>query len=424
MNSKVGRTYRANTSLSHIPDNELLVEAAMRRGQSMNTLIKPQSLSMGRVDIGKWKLAYAAAKNSDSPNLNPMYEIYDNIGIDGTLITDTETRVLKAQQAKFNLVDEKGTPDTDATKLFERKWFHDFIKIAMKSLFQGYALIELFDFNEEGELVGATEVNKYHVKPHKGIVTRERSDEVGMDYINGQTSLYYIPVGDKDELGLLYKIAPYVLAKKYAIGNWSEFNEKLGIPFRTVHSNSIDVNRQRQLATIMEEMGSAGWAVLNENEKVELLNINGTDPTKCFKELIALLDSYISKICLGQASTSNSQNNKGTYGSMEILQEISEDRHEYDLVMLKYLINGVLIPKLVMFSPAYKILAKRVFEWDKSEEHTSSEIIDIISKIVTTGKYKVKAEYITQRTGIPVEEVASEATPPTPPKAGAVKKKA
>lgn len=420
MNSRVGKRYNAAEYLKQISDDLILVEASVRRGQSMNTLIKPTSQSLNRVNLNTWKLAYAAAKNVDSPNRNPMYNVYDNIWVDSTLTSIIDTRILKAMQSKFNIVDEKGNPDPEASKLFEKSWFGNFIKIALKSHFQGFVLIELFNFDEAGELIDVTEVNKYHVKPEKGIVAIDQGDEKGIDYVNGQTSLYYIPVGDISEIGILHKVAPHILAKKYAIGNWSEFNEKFGIPFRTVHSNSIDANRQKQLGIIMEEMGSAGWAVLNENEKVELLSITGTDPTKCFEGLIALLDSEVAMIILGQSSTSKSQNNKGTYGSMKILQDISEDRHEADLVFLKYLINGVLIPRLIQYSPAYKKLANKYFEWDKSEEHTSTETIDLISKIVGTGKYKVPAEYITQRTGIPVEEVTTTDTPP--PAAGAKKK--
>lgn len=328
--SKIGKQHTSSEFLKHIPDSEILVEAAMRRGQSMTALIEPQSPSMARVDLAKWKMALIAAQNVDFPNRNLLYEVYDNVMIDNTLTSIIDTRILKAKQAKFVLVDKSGTPNAEAKKLLEKEWFNVFIELALIAQFEGFSLIELFDFDTTtNELLSANRVNKYHVKPEKGLVTKQPNDDKGLSYLDNP---FYIPVGDIEKLGLLLKAAPHVLAKKFALGTWAEYNEKIGIPFRTVHTNTTDKSRQQQLGVIMDKMGSAGWAVLQENEKVELLSISGTDPTKCFENLIAKLDSEIAMLILGQSSTSNSQNNKGTYGSMQILQDISEDRHEADLV--------------------------------------------------------------------------------------------
>lgn len=412
--SKIGKTYPSDHFIKSIPDSQILVEAAMRRGQSMTALIEPQSPSLQRVELATWKNALMAAQNVDYPNRNPLHVVYDNIMIDNTLTSIIDSRILKAQQAKFMLVDKAGKPDTEAMKLFEKEWFQKFIELALTSNFEGPVLIEIFDFNpDNGELAACTRVNKYHVKPEKGLVTKEPNDEKGWDYT---TNPYYIAVGDVKKLGILYKVAPHILAKKFAIGTWAEFNEKIGIPFRTVHTNTTDKTRHQQLAVIMDKMGSAGWAVLNEGEKVELLSITGTDPTKCFENLIAKLDSEAAMLINGQSSTSNSQNNKGTYGSMKILQDISEDRHEADLVFLKYLINGVLMPRLIQLSPAYKSFANLYFEWDKSEDLKASETVDYVTKLAAY--YEIDTDWITKKTGVPIKgaKQLNPSVPPTDPK--------
>lgn len=404
--SRIGKTYASGSLLKYIPDNQILVEAAMRRGQSMTALIEPQTPSMQRIELATWKNAMLAALNVDYPNRNPMHTVYDNIQIDNTLTSLIETRILKAQQAKFMIVDKAGKPDAEAMMLFEKEWFQKFIEGALTSIFEGPVLLEIFDFNPEtGELADCTRVNKFHVKPEKGLVTKEPNDDKGWDYTQNP---YYIIVGDVKKLGLLYKVAPHILAKKFALGTWAEFNEKIGIPFRTVHTNTTDKKRHEQLAIIMDKMGSAGWAVLNENEKVELLSAFGTDPTKCFENLIAKLDSEAAMLINGQSSTSNSQDNKGTYGSMKILQDISEDRHESDLVLLKYLINGVLIPRLMQLSPAYSRLKDRYFAWDKSEDLTASETVDYVTKLADY--YDIDPEWITKKTGVPILGVKKQPT--------------
>jgi hypothetical protein len=418
--SRIGKTYPTNDFIKSIPDSQLLVEAAIRRGQNLTHLIEPISPNLQKTDLYKWKNALMTAQNVDYPNRIPMYEIYDNIRIDNTLTSIIDTRILKAKQAKFKLVDKDGKPDVEAKKLFEKEWFQNFIEYSLMAKFQGFNLIETFDFDPiTGELLKATEVNKYHVKPEKGIVTKFQFDTEGLSYLDNP---FYIPVGNTKDLGLLYKAAIHVMAKKFALGAWAEFNEKVGIPFRTVHTNTTDKTRQQQLATIMDKMGSAGWAVLTEGEKVELMGMAGNDPTGCFEKLIAKLDSEIAMLFNGQSSTSNSQNNKGTYGSMQILQDISDDRHESDLVSTKYLINGVLIPNLMILSPAYSKLKDRYFEWDKSEDLTVAETVDYV--VALSAVYEIDPEFVTQKTGIPILGMKQIIPPNIPPaKPTAIKKK-
>lgn len=410
LGSKIGKQHSSTDFLKNVPDSQILVEAAVRRGQSMTDLIEPQSPSMARVDLARWKNALMAAQNVDFPNMNPMFEVYDNIMIDNTLTSIIDTRILKVKQAKFKLIDKAGNPNFEAKKLLEKEWFNHFIELAMLAQFEGFSLIEVFDFDPlTNELQKVSRVNKYHVKPKKGIVTKQPNDDNGFDYTQNP---FYISVGQANNLGLLYKAAPHILAKKFALGTWAEYNEKIGIPFRTVHTNTTDKTRQQQLAVIMDKMGSAGWAVLQENEKVELLTNNGSDPTKCFEQIIVKLDSEPAMLILGQSSTSNSQNNKGTYGSMQILQDISDDRHEADLVTLKYLTNNVLMPRLVQLSTAYSVFSKLYFEWDKSEDLSVKETVDYV--VALSAMYNIDPEYVTSKTGIPIIGLkqANTSTPP------------
>lgn len=417
-NSKIGKSYRSE-HLKHVPDSVILVEAALRRGQSVSELITPSAPSQSRIGLQEWKNAYMAARNPDYPNRNQLFAVYDNIMIDNTLTSIIDTRILKVQQSKFNVYDKTKKPNPDLAYFFERPWFNDFLRLAMEARFEGYRLLEFFDFKDNGEIASCKAVNKYHVKPEKGIVTKEANDDKGWDYLNGNTSIYYIPIGISNDLGMLYKAAPHVLAKKYAIGTWGEFNEKIGIPFRTVHTSINDKVRQQQLANIMENMGSAGWAVLNKDEEVKLQAISGTDPTKCFEGLINKMDAEIAMLILGQTATSNSDKNKGTYGSMQILQEISNDRHEADLTYIKYLINDVLIPRMILWG--YKGFNDATyFDWDRSINLSVKETVEYVVSLSEV--YNIPAEFVTAKTGIPIDGLKIATTAPTKPTAAAKKK--
>ncbi len=426
MGRKHHNKFKKPIGLDQFPDEQILVEAAIRRGQSVSELIKPTSPSPGRVSLQEWKFADLALQNIETPNWNPMLRIYDNIDIDLDLTSVTETRSLKVQQAKYNLVDANSKPNEEAKKLLDKTWFRDFIKIAMRRVTRGYQLAEIFDFDDKGELLKCDFVNPFHVKPTKGIVTIQESDEIGTSYLEGNQQLYYIPIGKKNDFGLYRKIAPIILAKKYAIGHWSSFNEKMGIPFRTVESKSTDKLRQQQLGVILDQMGSAGWAVLNEGEKVTLLEISGTNPTQCFETFINMLNAQIAMVMNGQSSTADSSKQKGTYGSLKILNEISKDRHESDLTDIKDLVNNVLIPRLILISPFYAPLKELTLEWDYSEQLSVTEVTDVIVSLTGAG-YKISAEEVSKKTGLKVEEgpgpgVKNRISVPDPAKVQAKKK--
>lgn len=422
-NAKIGNFYPSPNYVKLLPDDVVLVEAAIRRNQPLSELIKPNSPSGQRISLKEWKMAEMSALNVDNPDRNPMLRVYNNVEIDNTLTSIIETRILRAQQAKFNLVDQSGTPNDEAKKLLERKWFRDFIKYVMTWNFRGYQLIEIFDFDEKGELKTCDVVNEFHVKPDKGIVTVDEGDEKGYDYLSGNQSLYYIPVGKPKDLGLLHKVAPHVLAKKFALGHWGEYNEKIGIPFRTVTQKNTDSKRQKQLGEIMRDMGAAGWAVLQADEVVQLLESKGTDPTKCFEGLINMLNAEAAMLIMGQSSTANSSKEKGTYGSLKVLHEITRDRHEYDLTNLKDILNDVLFPRLAQISSFYRPLANLKLEWDYSEELSVKEIVEVITQLLNTGKYNIRGEVVTKKVGFEVLDAAEPTNTDAAPVPDPAKKK-
>lgn len=393
---KVGKNYTSEY-LKNVPDDIILVESAIRRGDSLTSLIKPSSKSQRRIDLGVWKNACVAAESWDYMNRNLLFDVYDNIDIDLSLTSLMETRTNTLQQRGFVINNAKGKPDSALTKFFETVWFHEFEGIVMERLFRGMRLVEFWNFLLGGEIGSIEQVNEYHVKPDKAIVTKDAYDDKGHSYLAPPYNLYYMPIGKPRELGIMRKLAPFMLAKKYAIGTWSEFNEKIGIPFRTVHTPINDKVRQQQLATIMDQMGSAGWAVLHENEKVELMALSGSDPTRCFEAFINKMDGEAAMGIAGQSMTSNPQANMGTYGSMKVLQEISNDRHQADSKQFKNIVNGDLIPRMIQFGYPLKGCS---FDWDKSVKLTVSEVVDYSVKL--SDKYDVPAEYITEKTGIPV----------------------
>jgi hypothetical protein len=88
-----------NIGLKNYPDNVILVEAALRRGESLSKLIKPITPSPQKVSLEEWKFADYAWQNVEYPNRVPMLRVYDNIMIDLDLTSVIE--ILMKRQKNY-----------------------------------------------------------------------------------------------------------------------------------------------------------------------------------------------------------------------------------------------------------------------------------------------------------------------------------
>jgi SPP1 gp7 family putative phage head morphogenesis protein len=230
-------------------------------------------------------------------------------------------------------------------------------------------------------------------------------------------------VGTNNDLGILEDVAPDALAKKFAKAAWLEFCEKYGIAPRWVTTDSFSDTRHKELAEMMASMVNNHWAVLQGNEKIETMQVSGGNAKAIFDELIQRMNSEMSKGILGQDGTTNSNEKAGTYGSLQVMQDVADDRHEADKTDISYLINDELLWRLEEISPAYKGISNYRFDWDESKELTPDELIETVVKLSGAG-YQVDIKYLTEQTGIPITEFKQAVDPnlPTPPNEGEKKK--
>lgn len=346
--------------------------------------------------LNDWKKAVAAATNPDNADFSLIQDIYENVMIDLHLSTLVESRTAPVKRSKFVLKNTK-KEITEFGALLDKNWFEYFIELAIESRFYGYSILELNDFIDITK-ASVKLIERRNVNPRNELIYLEVGDTKGYNYTDGTLYPYYLPIYFTTNLGFLYKITPVVLAKKYAMSLWNEYNEKMVIPFRTIKTPARDKKRHQILGQILQEMGSAGWAVLNDDETLELTEISNANAYSAYDSLIERLENSITRFILGQTATTN-QDNTGTYGSLQILNEVAQTRHETDRVFIRRLVNEELLPRLVLFGYINEGLS---FEWDDSVEMTTPEKIDLINKL--NQYYDVDANYVSKTTGIPLKE--------------------
>ncbi|MFV8351568.1 phage portal protein family protein [Flavobacterium sp. XS2P14] len=366
-----------------------------------SNIILPKSKSLSVQTIKKWKDALTLAQLAENANRKPYIELCDSILLDSHLASVIESRVLKIKQSKFKLVDASGKSDAEISKLFEQPWFNSFIYHAIMAKFRGTTVVELWDLNPE--TMGLDNVNaieQENILPLKGLIVKENGDETGYSYKEDPLKPYYIQIGKNKDLGILKDVAPDALTKKFAKASWAEFVEKYGIPPRWVTTDSYSESRENELADMMANMVSNHWAVLKGNEKIEVMNSSGASSYEIFDKLIDRMNSEMTKRILGQDGTTDA-NAKGTYGSLKVMQDVSDDRHDSDKTDIKDLINAELLWRLQLISPVYGVLKNYTFDWDDSKEMTPAEIVEMVGKLSTAG-FEVDTKFITDKTGIPI----------------------
>lgn len=366
-----------------------------------SNIILPKSKSLSVQTIRKWKDALTLAQLAENANRAPLVELYESILLDSHLASVIESRTLKIKQSRFKLVDASGKTNLEINKLLERPWFNSFIYHAINAKFKGTTVVELWDLNADTtELASVNFIPQENVIPEQGLIVKENGDSKGYSYREDPLKPYYIQIGKNKDLGILKDVAPDALTKKFAKASWAEYVEKYGIPPRWVTTDSYSETRENELADMMANMVSNHWAVLKGNEKIEVMNSAGSSSYEIFDKLIDRMNSEMTKRILGQDGTTDA-GATGTYGSLKVMQDVSEDRHDSDKNDIKDLINEDLIWRLQLISPAYSQLKNYTFDWDDSKELTAAEVIALVKDISDAG-FEVDAKFITDKTGIPI----------------------
>ena len=395
-----------NVFITQYNDREIFIEAAARRGDAPSKSLVKTTKSLHIQNIENWRMAVTFASDPEHPDRQKLLEVYDAIMRDNHLAAIIDSRILRVRRSKFKILKQSDrTENEDLKALFETQWFDDFLKLILSSIFCGTKVIEIYDLEEDGQVARITEIPMQYVNPVKGIIAKEIGDEKGWKYKEPPYRKYFLQIGENFDLGMLADIAPIPLAKKFTTGTWMDYIEKYGISPRWVITPYGDTNRQKELATMMEEMVSAHYAILQGDEKIEIADLKQADAFKVFNEFIERANSEMSKRVLGATGTVDE---KAFVGGAKVHQEVANDRHESDKLFAKNIINKYLFPMLIELSPVYAALKDHFFDWDDFNEMEQETMID---KAVSLSQYyTLDIAYLSEKTGIPILGIKDQST--------------
>lgn len=338
-----------------------------------------QPVHRGFNDIGTWKNALRAA---DMGLRTKLYDLYDDILIDGSVTDAINKRIEAITDCDINFaVNKKEVPVI--TDLIDTIEFEEQLKEIMWCLFWGitvdeYSFVNGFSFNS---------IPRKHVRPKEKMILRQQSDTTGISYENDDMIIQW---GKDDDLGLLLKIAPYVIYKRGGFGDWAQFVELFGMPQRIGKYNSMDEQSRRLLIQAFEEAGSAPYLVIPKESEVTQTTLSGSANGALYNDFRNACNEEILVTILGQTMTTK---DGASLSQSKVHMEVQEKKHRSDRRFVIRMLNKYLVPLLE--SRGYPVHGGKFSFVDKKDEIKVDEL-----KTLST-MFPIPCSYGYEKYGIP-----------------------
>ena len=394
---------------THSQLHTLARAVASKKGVQISAMLQQQSDSLTKKDIADWRAANQMAIDYENPNRCRLYDIYADCVLDAHLSGCIAQRKGKVLQKDFRLVDQNGKENTAATELLQSEWFADFLSLCLDSIYWGPTLIQLGDIiRDSGPLRfdGVELVPRKHVIPEYGVVVRSPGDDWrgGVSYRDGDVANWCVEVGKPRDLGLLLKCAPSCISKKNMLAYWDVFGEIFGMPMRIARVNSLDDTERAKVEAALREMGAAQYIVTSDGTEIEIKESSRGDAYNVYDKRVDRCNSELSKVVLNQTMTIDSGS---SLSQSEVHLEIFERTTESDAIMCAHIINGRLLPLMVLHGFPVKGLR---FQWNNAAAFSPAENRENLRLVLEY--FNVPGEHITETLGIPVESPREAKTQP------------
>ncbi|MES2701818.1 MAG: DUF935 family protein [Bacteroidota bacterium] len=291
-----------------------------------------RSADRSRKDISSWKNALLGAESIYYPNRTRLYDLYDDVLLDGHLSGVIAKRV-DAVLNKHIHFEKDGKKVPAMERLTHSLEFRNLMRIIMETQLWGISGIEFIP----GDELAYEEIPRKHIKPEWGIIAYEQTGTEGIPY----AELDHVWItGDAKDLGLLLKCAPYALYKRGGLADWAQYIELFGQPVRVIKYDSYDDQTKAELKKILDESGSSLSLMIPRQADFE---IKDGKQTNCDGNLqlsfIKALNQELSITVLGNTETTSSSDSAGYAQSKVHLQQQYEITHS-DMVYTAAMLNS------------------------------------------------------------------------------------
>lgn len=326
-------------------DHAQAYQNSLVRGKSFTDTINYEvTLYRVKQDINRWRNAQLSAENIYYPNRTEYYRLCKDVVLDPHLTSCIEQRINAVLGREIVVTSLEGVVNDQKTNQFKKAWFRKLIRFILEKKYYGFSMVDLGPLDNETMTFPQIKlVPRQYVRPELNIVVPSTGSYTGIQ-INDAKFINWNPFfGERTELGLLIKIAPYVIWKKGALGYWSEYLEKFGMPIRVGRTNVQDEILKSNMENALRSMGAAFWGVMDRDDTFELIQSGIQGAWENYDKMVERVDSQISKIVLSQTGTTDE---KAHVGSSNVHADIFANIIEADVQDLEDDLNETMRPLL------------------------------------------------------------------------------
>lgn len=382
-----------------------------KKGKQTGSYVYREAEIFG-VTLTDWRMAVQRAWSENNPQRIELADIYKAItSYDSQTIACITQRKLGTLQGQIAIYNEDGTINDIATKIIRtpsgstQRWFRDFISYSLDSIFWGFELVTINVVN--GQII-VKKVPERNIIPNINSIMKDA--RIGntpsnlLDYTYGPLDLITCKISytnDVNDLGLLNGVAPYFFSK--VLSNWKMHADRFGMLTRILKTNSDNKDKLTGSLKAMQNHVRANFLVIGENDELTFEGDTRTNIT-IYKDLNEYCDSNISKIIVGQTSTTDQ---KSFSGSAKVHEDMFESIVRSDREFIEGIVNEQLIPKLQLLGLIPQNVYFGISETADVDLKEQAEIV----KIITDAGFVIDPEYITKTFDIPLTNQDTNITP-------------
>ncbi len=293
--------------------------------------INVRSIDRSRKDIASWRGALVSAESVYYPNRTRLYDLYEDILLDGHL-TGVIAKKVNAVLNKEICFESDGQSVPEVDKLIHSLAFRDIVRTIIETLLWGNSALEFIP----GAELRFNPIPRKHIKPEADIIAYEQSGNDGIPF-KDLPNVWVM--GGKNDLGLLLKCAPYCLYKRGGLADWAQFIELFGQPVRVIKYDSYDDQTRAELRKILDESGGSLSMMIPRQADFEVIDGKQANSDGGLQlSFIKALNEEISVTVLGNTETTNSSRSAG-YAQSKIHQEQQFEITRADIAYTAAMLN-------------------------------------------------------------------------------------
>ena len=342
------------------------------------------------LDIADYTASIRAAEDVDYSRRFKLYDLYSDILMDTHLTSVINKRVLAVQSSVIEF-QRDGKPDNALNEQIESPWFRRLVEDILGARWWGFSLMQ---FYKSDGWVNYDLVPRKHADPIRRLILRHQTDITGTSWDEYPDLLF---VGDKDDLGLLAKAAPWVIYKRNDVADWAQFAEVFGMPIQEYTYETDDDEARRRAIEDAGNAGAMGIFIHGKDSELQLREAgNKTGSSDLYDKLCERCNSEISKLILGNTLTTESSE-RGTQALGTVHKKVEDKIVEADR---KYVLNVLNYDMSDIFLSMGIDTRGGEFCFPEKKDVDPSTHINILTQLKNTFNLPVSDDYLYEKFGV------------------------